>query len=65
MRKSTLIAPTNAASVTGNSTGDFATSDTTVGIIPPIAKPMFHESPVPVARIAVGKRSFRKIRIGA
>ena len=64
-RKITLITPTKIASVIGNWLASFATSETAVGIIPPIAKPMFQESPVPVARIAVGKRSFRKIRIGA
>ena len=53
------------ASVIGSWLASFATSDTAVGIIPPIAKPIFQERPVPVARIEVGKRSFRKIRIGA
>ena len=40
-------------------------SDTKVGIMPPSAKPIFQDNPVPLARISVGNRSLRKIRIGA
>ena len=40
-------------------------SVTKVGSRPPSMKPVFQEIAVPRARIAVGYRSFRKIRTGA
>ncbi len=40
-------------------------SETSAGMTPPAAKPRFQHRPVPVARNAVGKRSFRKINNGA
>ena len=52
------------ASVIGKPCGSGVISDTSVGIIPPSAKPTFHDRPVPVARNAVGNRSLRKISRG-
>ena len=37
---------------------------TKLGMVPPIAKPMFQDKPVPLARMAVGKRSLRKAMSG-
>lgn len=55
----------NTASAMGISCGDPLARETKVGIVPPRAKPMFHDNPVPLARSAVGKRSLRKITMGA
>lgn len=64
-RYSNVTAPMVTPRTCGRSAGVRAISDASVGIMPPIAKPIFHESPVPEARMLVGNRSFRKIRIGA
>ncbi|BBP96291.1 hypothetical protein BSFA1_14200 [Burkholderia sp. SFA1] len=52
-RYSTLTAARHTASTIGRSLGVRAIIETTVGIMPPIAKPMFHERPVPDARGSV------------
>ncbi len=64
-KNTSVITPEKIAKVVGRFAWLPLDSDTQVGIVPPIAKPRFHDSPVPLARIAVGNRSFRKIKIGA
>jgi hypothetical protein len=49
----------------GRSLAVFENNETTTGIEPPNAKPIFHEIAVPLARIAVGNRSFKIISSGA
>jgi hypothetical protein len=64
-KKSTEIPNKKIANMFGRSAGAGENNETKVGIIPPIANPMFHDSPVPVERSAVGKRSLRKTTSGA
>lgn len=46
-KKSTEIPNTKIASMFGRSAGAGENNETKVGIIPPIANPMFHDRPVP------------------
>lgn len=52
-------------SATGGFPRDPLSSETTAGIIPPMANPTFQDIAVPVARNDVGNRSFKKINSGA
>ncbi len=59
------MTPMKTDSDIGICAGPALASETKVGIMPPSAKPIFQDRPVPLARISVGNRSLRKIRIGA
>lgn len=53
------------ASVMGKPLSEALDKVTSTGIEPPTAKPTFHDNPVPLARIAVGNLSLRKMGKGA